>query len=343
MAELMKSVQTPFVSLQKGTTVTGVITKLTSSEILVDIGSKTDAVVLEKDRNLLKNILATLTVGDSVQVSILNPESDFGNTVVSIRRFMDEKLWGKVSGLEKSKKDLEITITEVTRGGFVVETPDGIAGFLPNSHVSGNLEIGQKTKATLLEFDKLEHKIIFSQKKIVGSDEFANTTKTLKIEQKISSTINNIAPFGIFVTVAIGDSTLEGFIHISEISWDKIETVPDTYKIGNTLEAQILGFDKKSSRINLSIKRLAADPNIEKLKSYPIDKKVEGKVTKTISTGVIIDLPDGVEGFIKKDKIPVGTTYNDGATITATVSDIDGKNHRVILSPYLTKKSIGYR
>ena len=107
MAELMKSVKTPIVSLHKGSIVPGVITKLTSSEILVDIGSKTDALVLEKDRNILKNILSTLKVGDNVQVSILNPESDFGNTVVSLRRFIDEKLWGNLSDLTKSKKDLE--------------------------------------------------------------------------------------------------------------------------------------------------------------------------------------------------------------------------------------------
>ena len=343
MAELMKSVQTPIVSLQKGSIITGEITKLTSSEILVDIGSKTDAVVFEKDRNILKNILSTLKLGDSVQVSILNPESDFGNTVVSLRRFIDEKLWGNLSALTKSKKDLEITINEVTRGGFLVTTPDGITGFLPNSHASGNLEIGQKTSATLLEFDKLEHKIIFSQKKTVSVDEFAKAAKTIKIEQKIETVINSIAPFGIFVTVPVEQSVLEGFIHVSEISWEKMESVPQVYKVGERLEALVLGFDKKSSRVNLSIKRTTADPNIEKLKQYPLDRKVSGKVIKVISSGVIIDLSDGVEGFIKKEKIPVGTSYNEGATIAATVSNVDPKNHRVLLVPYLTKKSIGYR
>ncbi|HKC14345.1 MAG TPA: S1 RNA-binding domain-containing protein [Patescibacteria group bacterium] len=339
----MKSVQPPLVSLQKGSLVTGTIKKLTSAEILVDIGSKTDALVLEKDRNILRNILSTIKLGDTVQVSILNPESDFGNTVVSLRRFVDEKLWGNLSELVKSKKDLDVTVEESTRGGFVVSTADGISGFLPNSHAVGTLEVGQKTKATLLEFDKLEHKIIFSQKKIVDSDEFAKAAKSIKIEQKIDTTINSIAPFGIFVGVTLGDANLEGFIHISEISWDKIETVPPSYKIGDKLEAQVIGFDKKSSRVNLSIKRLAADPNIGKLKAYSVDKKVEGKVAKSISSGVLVDLPDGVEGFIKKDKIPVGTTYNTGSLITATVTDVDPKNHRVILTPYLTKKTIGYR
>lgn len=343
MAELMKSVKTPLVSLRKGSATEGTITKLTSSEVLVDIGSKTDAVVLEKDKNLLKTILSTLKLGDKVQVSILNPESDYGNAVVSLRRFMDEKLWGRLTELQKDKNELSITIDEVTRGGYLVSTDTGIQGFLPNSHAVGNLEVGQKSKATLLEFDKLQHKIVFTQKKKVGSDEFAKATKSIKTEQKIDATITSIAPFGIFASVAVGESVLEGFVHVSEISWDKTETVPSDYKIGDKFEALVLGFDKKSSRINLSIKRLSADPNIEKLKAYTLDKKVEGKVTKVISSGIILELEDGVEGFIKKDKIPVGTTYNEGAKVQATVADVDSKNHRVTLTPYLTKKTIGYR
>ena len=343
MAELMKQYQSPLPNLRKGEVVSAVITKLTPAEILVDIGGKTDATVLEKDRNLLRGILSTLKVGDKVQVSILNPESDFGNTVVSLRRFMDEKLWGKLEGLVKSKKELDITVDETTRGGFVVTSGDGISGFLPNSHATSNLEVGQKTKAVLLEFDKIEHKIIFSQKKNVNAEEFNKASRKLKIEQKVDATIISIAPFGIFVKIPVDDSSLEGFIHVSEISWDKLETVPSSYKVGDKIEALILGFDKKSSRVNLSIKRLAADPNIEKLKAYSADKKVTGKVSKIISTGVLINLEDGIEGFIKKEKIPVGTTYSEGAPITATVSDIDKRNHRVILVPYLTKKVIGYR
>lgn len=343
MAELMKSVKTPFVSLQKGSVVEGVIKKLTSAEILVDIGSKTDAVVLEKDRNNVRNILATLKVGDKVQVSILNPESDFGNTVVSLRRFIDEKLWGNLSELVKSKKELDITVDEVTRGGFLVTTGDGISGFLPNSHASGNLEVGLKTKATLLEFDKLQHKIIFSQKKKVDSEEFTKAIRSVRIEQKIETTITSIAPFGIFVSVPVEDSVLEGFIHVSEISWEKLETVPADYKIGDKVDAQVIGFDKKSSRVNLSIKRLMVDPNIEKLKEFTADKKVTGKVSKVISSGVLVELSDGVEGLIKKEKIPVGTSYNEGSPVTATVLDVDSKNHRVLLVPYLIKKSIGYR
>lgn len=101
MAELMAKSKTSIKSFKKGENVEGVVTKLTSSEILVDIGAKTEAVVLEKDKGILHSLLNTLKVGDKVSVSVLNPESDQGNPVVSLRRFIDERLWG---GLEKLKK-----------------------------------------------------------------------------------------------------------------------------------------------------------------------------------------------------------------------------------------------
>ncbi len=344
MAELLKKASATFVSPKKGAILPGTITKLTSSEILVDIGAKTEALVLEKDRENMRTILATLKVGDKVDVSVLNPESDFGNPVVSLRRYIDEKLWNKVSSLQKGKSQLDAIVLEETRGGFLVKTDEGITGFLPNSHTLGNLSIGKSTKVSLLEFDRLAHKIIFSQKKNVSTVEFENSTKNLKTDQKISATITSIAPFGIFVSIETSkDNFAEGFVHISEISWEKLETVPEDYKVGDKIEALILSFDKKSARINLSIKRLTADPYKEKLKEYTADKKVKGTVSKVLSSGVAVSLEDGIEGFIKKDKIPVGAKYEIGSSISATVTEVDEKNHRVLLSLYLAEKPIGYR
>src|SRR3990172_4400023 len=133
MAELMAKTQSSIRSFKKGEVVTGTITKLTSSEILIEIGAKTEAVVLEKDKNLLRSLLSTLKAGDKVNVSVLNPESDQGNPVVSLRRFMDEKHWGALDKLKNEEQTLEVVITELTKGGFLVTTTDGMSGFLPNS------------------------------------------------------------------------------------------------------------------------------------------------------------------------------------------------------------------
>src|SRR5476651_1773231 len=96
MAELMASVKSAFVSPKKGETLVGKITKITSSEILVDIGAKTEAVVMEKDKKILKSLLSSIKLGDSVTVGVLNPESDMGHPVVSLRRFNDDKVWKRL-------------------------------------------------------------------------------------------------------------------------------------------------------------------------------------------------------------------------------------------------------
>lgn len=343
MAELMLKHTAAFVSPKKGELLEGVITKLTSSEILVDIGTKTQAVVLEKDKRILRSLLDSLKIGDKVTVSVLNPESEYGNTVVSLRRFNEGKMWLKLEELLKSKEKITAKIDATTKGGFLVTTSDNISGFLPNSQVSilpqnENLT-GKLIKVSVIELSRPLRKIIFSQKATIDNVEFENAAKSFKRGEKTEASISSIAPFGIF---AILNGDLEGFVHLSEISWDKLTSVPEDYKIGDKIEAQVLGVEKSAKRINLSIKRLTQNPYEEKLNEFTPDKKVEGIVTSVSPSRVTIELGDGIEGLIKKEKIPPTVVFAEGQTIQATVLEVD-KNQKVILSPVLKEKPIGYR
>jgi small subunit ribosomal protein S1 len=348
MADLLKSVKTNFIKVSKGEVLSGVITKLTTSEILVDIGVKTEGVVLEKDKKILRSLLSTLKVGDKVTVSVLNPESDFGNPVVSLRRFNDENVWKKMETLQKEKTPIEALVDEATRGGFLISTKDGISGFLPNSQAVflNNAQglVGKTINVLIIELNKNLKKVIFSQKATLSSQDFEKAVKTLKIGDKIETIISNIAPFGIFTLVTVTDEKqVEGFIHISEVAWEKTVIIPDIFKQGEKIEALILGFDKESKRINLSIKSLTKNPFAEKLKSFAVDQKVSGSVTKILSSGVLVDLGEGIEGFIKKDKIPPTLTYKEGSLVNATVVEVDEKKQKLVLVPVLTEKPIGYR
>ena len=357
MADLMKKVaanKTPFVSPHKGDMLIGTITKLTSGEILVDINAKTEAVVLEKERRILNKILSSFKVGGKVLVQVLNPESDFGYPVVSLRRSVGDITWDKLAKLQKSQEPVEVNLDMATKGGFLVTTSDGISGFLPNSHTS-SLEnpqglIGRKIKVIVLENNRELNKIIFSQKQAMGPADFQKLIKDLKVGQKMDAVVSNVVPFGVFLSIPVGDSTptgagklAEGFIHISEISWENIENLMDLYKTGDKITGVVLGFDKESRRVNLSLKRLLVDPFEKKLSEFTIDKKLKAKVIKIISTGVLLDLGDNITGLIKKEKIPVKTTYKEGQEVNVTVSSVDKKKHRVEVAPVLTAKPIGYR
>lgn len=348
MAELMASYKTAFVSPKKGDVLEGTITKLTSGEILVDIGAKAEAVVLEKDKTLLKKLLQSLKVGDKVNVFVLNPESDFGNTVVSLRRFIDDKLWNKLSELKDKKEPMDVVVNELTKGGFLVSTLDGIAGFLPNSQTvflesSQNL-VGKTIQAVIIEQNRLQKKIIFSQKATLGTEDFENAVKTLKKGAKVTATISNIAPFGIFASIETAkDKFVEGFIHISEISWENLVTIPDTFKTGDKIEAIVKDFDNQSKRVNLSLKALTLDPFEERAKNFAIDQKLSANVSRVTDGGVLFDLGNGVEGIIKKEKIPPTVSYQEGQNVNLTVSEIDKRRRKVVLTPVLKEKPIGYR
>jgi len=348
MAELLATHKTSFVNVSKGQVVSGVVTKLTSGEILVDIGAKTEALVMEKDKRILRSLLTSLKIGDKVTVTVLNPESDYGNPVVSLRRFNDDRVWIRLEELKQNKEQIDVTVGELTRGGFLVSTKDGMSGFLPNSQTTflQNPQelVGKEIKALVIELNRPLRKVIFSQKATVAAEDFDTATKSLKVGQEVEATISNVAPFGVFVSIELSDkSSTEGFVHISEVSWEKLATVPESYKAGQKIKAKLIGFDRESKRVNLSIKALTADPFEEKLKSYVADQRVLGTVSKVLTSGVLVNLEKGIEGFIKKEKIPPTVSYNEGAPVTATVVEVDTRRHRVILVPVLTEKPIGYR
>ena len=351
----MKKTQvTSFISPHKGDMLSGIITKLTSSEILIDINAKTDAVVLEKERNILNKILSSYKVGDKVQVQVLNPESDFGYPVVSLRRSVGDITWDRLSVLQKEQTPVEVTLDMATKGGFLATTADGISGFLPNSHTSSLQNpqglIGSKIKVVVLELNRELNKIIFSQKQVMGPADFQKLIKNLKIGQKIDAVVSNVAPFGVFLSIPVDDNTpqgagklAEGFVHISETSWENVENLNDNFKIGDKITGIVIGFDKESRRVNLSLKRLSADPFEKKMDELTIDKKLTAKVTRIISSGVLLDLGNNITGLIKKEKIPVKITYKEGQEVDVTVSLVDKKRHRVEVTPILTAKPIGYR
>ncbi len=336
-------------SFKKGEVAEGIITKLTKSEILIDIGAKTEAQVLEKDRGILNLLLSNLKTGDRVSVSILNPESDQGNPVVSLRRFIDDRQWKDIERLQKENKVTDVLINGITKGGFLVTEDSGISGFLPNSQAN-LLEnpqslVGKKIKASIFEINRQSRKIIFSQKAAIKDSDFSKNAASVRVGQEVDAEVTSITPFGIFVSVKNlpQDLGIEGFIHLSELSWDKIETAENFFKLGENIKAQIIEIDKNAKRINLSVKRLTKDPFEVLSQNFKIDSKVRGTIKQKSSIGLVVNLEEGIDGFIKKEKIPPGSNYSVGEMIDTTVSEIDIKRRRIVLVPVLKEKPIGYR
>lgn len=347
MAALLAKSKAKFKILHKGEVVKGTITKLTPQEILVDIAAKTEALVLEKDRRILRNLMATLKVGDVVEVSVLTPESDMGYPVVSLRKFSDDRNWELLYELMSKRESVDVAVTEATRGGLLVESSFGVSGFLPNSQtslvVTDKETIGRKIKVYISELNRSQRKVIFSEKRAINDEDFKQMTKSLTVGNVADVTITSITNFGLFAAIPNKQETIEGLIHISEIAWEKVSNLEEMYKAGDTVKAEIIGIDSDSKRIELSVKRLTKDPFEDAVKDLAIDQKVNGEVTLVTDMGINIKLPNGVEGIVRKEKIPPTKTYEVGEELSLIVSQIDKNRRKVYLVPVLLEKPIGYR
>lgn len=356
MAELMARHGDKLNTFTKGQEVEGVVTVLTSSDIFIRVANKTDLLVMEKDRKLHKQLLSMLKVGDRVKAVVLYPESDSGYPMVTLRNFMEQKTWDYLENEAKKAEKLQVTVTDTTRGGLVVETDNGVSGFLPNSHMSANQKpdelLGQKITVHIAELQKDTKKVVFSQKGSLSADDFKKLAHQYKSGTKVTGTVSGITTFGIFVSLPFTTSdgekiTVDGLVHISEVSWEKVGDLHELFISGQEVEAVVIGSDPRSKRIDLSIKRLSADPFQAILEAFPAEKKVSGTVSEMTDLGVVLDLGEvdgvAVEGLIKKDKIPAATTYEKGQKVSATVVAVDSRKRKVMLTPVLMEKPLMYR
>ena len=345
MAELMSRQSSQFQSLKRGDNVTGVVKKLTSKEILLDIGYKSDALVIEYDKKNMENLLDLLKVGDTVTASVISPESEEGFPVLSLRRMLEEKVYGALESIYKADTTLTAYVLEVTRGGYFIETREGIKGFLPNSQLLDvRLMQGDTVEVKVIELDREKKRVIVSQKATHYLMNTAEIEKQIKRDTVVRALITLVTPYGIYLEVAPKEGVLiEGFIHISEVSHQRVEGLEGKFKIGETLETQIIGIDVENKRVNLSLKRLEKDNFEDVKKKYKQEDTISATVTDVKSRGITLLVATGIMAFIPSSKIPTGTAYKKDDKIDVEVTDFDDKKRLILVSPVLKTKVIGYR
>lgn len=343
MAELMKKHGDFVKPLKKGDKVKGKVIKLTPQEILLDIGYKSYALVIEYDKQKLENLLSIINLGDEVTASVISPEAEEGFPVVSLRRMLDEKVYGKLEDLFKGQKSFEVTILDVTRGGYFVATNDGTRGFLPNSQViKDNFNQNDKVNVKMIEFDKEKKRVIFSQKATKYLTDAQILKNIIKPNERIRATVTTVVPYGIYVEFEKDKNLIEGFIHISEVSSERVEGLMDKFKTGETMDVNVIEIDSSNNRVNLSLKALAADEFVVIKEKYKIEMNVKGKVLRSSTRGVEVDLGDA-KGFIQSTKVPSGMIFETGSEVEGEVVGYDDRSKRILLSPVLKTKFIGYR
>jgi ribosomal protein S1 len=370
MEELLKTSNYKFHGLRKGQTVEGIVTDIKGKTVMMDIGAKTEGVVISKEYEETAELMQKLKLGDRVRVVIYSPENDSGQILLSMREAVNDYKWDLFDQYIKTSEAVEVRGLEINRGGLIARIL-GVRGFIPASQFGsqylGKLDTLQNKilKVKVIEVDREKNRLIFSEKAVSEAAALAQKQKALKkvkIGETYTGIVSGVMPFGIFVRVEVDPSPstgsgsgqgpsassgqgmfLEGLVHISELSWEKVDDVNKFYRVGDKVKVKVLGADEASAKLNLSVKQLLSDPWVEAVKKYPVDKKVKGEITRLASFGAFVALEPGVEGLIHISKIPSDMEIAVGKKVDIYVEAVEPQKRRMSLGLVLTEKPVGYK
>jgi ribosomal protein S1 len=264
--------------------------------------------------------------------------------------------------LRESGEAIRVEAKGVSNSGVTVDV-DGLGGFVPKSQLGSEIQkdlqnlVGKRFEAVVIEVVRGDNKVILSEKEVSEAEELAKVRTAIekvKEGRVFDGEVTNVFDFGCFVKIGITEDTeknkkvhksqgveVEGLVHVSEISWDKIRKPEDIVKVGDKVKVKVIG--KTKGKLSLSIKQAQKDPWEEIEKKYKKDSKLKGKVAKTTEFGVFISLEPGVEGLLHMTKIPHGKTYSRGDEVNVTIEEVDKENHKISLGLVLTEKPVGYK
>ncbi len=290
--------------LKAGDVVEGVVTSVRKHEVWIDLGANGVGVVMRREIGHGQQ----LEEGQQVVTSVVDPELEEGFALLSMRRAAKDRGWDELQRIFDAQDIIEIVPYDANRGGLLVEL-EGIRGFLPVSQlaaghyprVSGadkdeilqklNQLVNQAIRVRILDISRKDNKLIFSEKEAVRDDMQARFSK-LKVGDVVEGIITGVIDFGAFVNV----DGIEGLIHISEISWERVENPRDYVKTGDTVKAKIIAIDK--DRLSLSLKQMMEDPWLQEVKAFKKGEAVEGKVTRITPFGAFVQLSPSVEALV---------------------------------------------
>ncbi len=355
MEELLAQTSYTLKGVKKGDVVEGKITRVSRKEMTIDIGGKTEGVVIDRELETYRDMLMALKVGDTVVAQVIVAENDRGQSVLSLRRSIFEKRWAALDEKQKSGEVVEVTLKEPVRGGILVDF-GGLRGYIPQSQLDGatfkqlDKAINRRIQAKVVEVDRDTNRLVFSQRAVTEGATLAKQKEVLSaltVGETVSATITGVVPFGAFAKLkVVKDGTeheIEGLIHISEIAWEKVEDPNQYLKTGDSIKVKVIGIDAASGKLTLSLKQLLPDPWEHVLDMFEKDTTVKGTVSRVSPYGIFVILSPGIEGLIHISKISPGEEPKTGDEIQCIIEDIKPDQRKISLSMTLTEKPIGYR
>ncbi|MBB1560046.1 30S ribosomal protein S1 [Candidatus Saccharibacteria bacterium] len=344
MDELLAGADTSAKQLVTGEVVTGKVLSLKKHEVLIDLGAQGVGFVPRREVGFSRNI----SEGDEVSASVVDTELENGMSLLSLRKAVKDRGWEEVSARLESGEVIDIQPYDANRGGLLVEY-EGVRGFLPVSQLSAehyprvgssdkdeilqrlNNLIGKTMKVRILDADRKSNKLIFSEKEAV-KDGLAERFEKLAVGDQVEGVVTGVVDFGVFVNV----EGIEGLVHISEISWERVNNPSDYVKTGQTIKAKIIAIDK--DRLSLSMKQLTQDPWLTEVQNFSKGDKVEGTVTRITPFGAFVQVSPAIEALVHISELGDSNNVDPEKVFTLNerkefvILDIDKENRKISLS-----------
>jgi len=347
MEELLAQTEEKISGLKRKEYIIGTLADKRKNTIYFDIGAKTEGIVTGKELKRVQDFADQLEIGDEVEVQVRVPENDRGQTLLSLRKAAVDSAWDFFQEKKETGENIEVYGKEESHGGLVVKAPHGRLGFIPGSQIGEKYDqdarnmVGKDVEVKVLEVKRDQNRLVFSER-LVSEPEVVKEEKELieniKEDDKFKAEVVRVEQFGLFVEIQKDDTTLEGLVHISEISWEKVNNLQEKYEVGD--EVEIVLINKKGDRLQFSIKRLNPDPWEGIEEKYPEEEQFKGEVVRKASFGALVRLEPGIEGLIHISKIPPDVDLEVGQEVQVYVESLDKEKRRLSLGLVLTGEKI---
>jgi small subunit ribosomal protein S1 len=340
MDELLDLYSKP--TLAEGEIVKGRVLKVTPSDVVIDIGYKSEGLLPASEVTGYDGQVKVKR-GDEIEVFVERLEDSTGYVALSREKAARMRVWDVIEATFKADEPISGRVIDRVKGGLQVDV-GGIKAFLPGSLVDvkpvKNLDAlrGHEYKFKIVSFDKKRSNVVLSRRAIVEVEQAHAKQETfgrLREGELTHGIVKNITDYGVFVDLG----GVDGLLHITDISWGRVAHPSEYFNVGDEIEVVVLKFDAGSERVSLGYKQKSADPWSDVADRYPLGSRVKGKVVSLTDYGAFVELEEGVEGLVhvsemswtKKVRHPA-KMLNPGDEVEAVVSDVNVPNRRISLS-----------
>jgi len=327
-------------AIKEGEIARGRILSIDGDFVQIDIGFKSEGMIATWEFMTEEGELF-INVGDEVEVLVEEVESEDGQLVLSKEKAERLKVWDEISNAYDNEEAVEGTIVARVKGGLSVDI--GVKAFLPGSQVDlrpvRNLEalLGEKASFKIIKFNKRRGNIVLSRRALLETERKKMreaTLTTLSEGQILDGVIKNLTDYGAFIDLG----GIDGLLHITDMSWGRINHPSELFQVGDEIKVKVLKFDQEAERVSLGLKQIQPDPWIDAGMRYPLGMRIRGKVVSLTDYGAFVELEPGIEGLVhvsemswtKRVKHP-SKVVTIADEVEAVVLDVDERDRKISL------------